>query len=323
MIRQFAEISSWRQHNLTIEPHEVFTLNFRDTIPNIFVVNNPNLATLKIGVTSIPREDSYEFKVEYNTTETVGRPIGTNNLYILNDSSIQVKIIVFSIEKDFEPSLLKNMNVSLEGYTIESNSEISGIKEGVSLPVLLSYDVMEKLQALIDKEPNITVENLEVIAPPTDLTPVNADLVEIKTLLSVLNSLGKSSELSAMIAILNTVAKSTDVTNVKEQLVNMASQTSTMVNHLATLNSIARPKNTPHYLDNETEFEYNAGMNCVLHFGWFFNDGATGCFKLNGEPVFTIYETEQFTDFEIELKGGDSLIYESDNPMFRCKYWVV
>ena len=66
MLRQFNNISSWRQHVLTIEPHEVYTLNFRDTLPNIFVLHNPNMSTLKIGISSIPRSDAYEFKIEYD-----------------------------------------------------------------------------------------------------------------------------------------------------------------------------------------------------------------------------------------------------------------
>ena len=133
-IKHFNNISSWRHDDIIIAPHEVYTLNFRDTTPNVFVLNNPNQTTLKIGVNAIPRADSYEFRVEYNSTETIGQPHGTRYLYILNDSDSECKLKVFSIETIFNPEILKNMNVTLEGYNIITNTEISGFGVNASLP---------------------------------------------------------------------------------------------------------------------------------------------------------------------------------------------
>ena len=135
MIKQFPNISSWRQYEFIVKANDVYTLNFRDTLPNIFVINNPNMSFLKIGISTIPRHDSYEFKVDYNSNETIGRPVGTNNLYILNDSPVDAKITVFSIEKEFDPTILKNMNVSMDGHTIDADITISNIVEGLILPV--------------------------------------------------------------------------------------------------------------------------------------------------------------------------------------------
>lgn len=135
MIQQFNDLSSWRKEEITIKKNELYTLNYRDTRPNIFVVINPNKAVLKIGITNLPRTDSFEFKVDYNSTETLGRPIGTHNLYILNDSSLDINISVFSIEQDFNPEILKNLNVNLQDYTLQTTSKISGFASGVRVPV--------------------------------------------------------------------------------------------------------------------------------------------------------------------------------------------
>lgn len=150
MIQQFNNLSSWRKDEVTIDPHEIYTVNFRDTHPNVFIIQNANAATLRVGISNLPRSNSYEFSIDKNTTEVVGRPIGTNNLYILNDSSINVKILVFSIEKDFDPQILKNMSVSIDAGTIETSGVISGFAEGVTLPVT-SPTILDEL---------ITVENL-------------------------------------------------------------------------------------------------------------------------------------------------------------------
>lgn len=151
MIKQFDNLSSWRKDEITIEPHETATVNFRDTMPNVFIIQNANAAILRVGISNLPRSNAYEFSIDKNTTEVVGRPIGTNNLYVLNDSSINVKILVFSIEKDFDPQILKNMSVSIDAGTIESSSVISGFAEGVTLPVTAPtlLDALTTVQNLI------------------------------------------------------------------------------------------------------------------------------------------------------------------------------
>lgn len=149
MIKQFDNLSSWRKDEVTIESHETCTINFRDTMPNVFIIQNANAATLRVGISNLPRSNAYEFSVDKNTTEVVGRPIGTNNLYILNDSSVKVKILVFSIEKDFDPQILKNMSVSVESGNLETSSVISGFAEGVTLPVT-SPAIVDAITAIND-----------------------------------------------------------------------------------------------------------------------------------------------------------------------------
>ena len=138
MLTQFHNLSSWREQNITIKPNEVFDVNFKDTTPNMFVIINPNPARIKGSIGAIPRVDNFEFMADYNSMETFGRPSGTQHLYLLNDSSINVNLKLFSINKDFDPVVLKNMRVSLEGYKIESNTEITGVVGGVELPVKLN-----------------------------------------------------------------------------------------------------------------------------------------------------------------------------------------
>lgn len=328
MLRQFNNISSWRKHDVTIKPHEVFTLNFRDTLPNIFVVNNPNLATLKIGISSIPREDSYEFKVEYNTTETLGRPIGTNNVYILNDSSVPVKIVIFSIEKEFDPALLKNMNVALDGYTIESSSEITGIRDGVLLPVELENEVsnsiknmstvlggfdtntypeiLTKLQALIDKKVTMDGSNMTLNGVQTDLTPVTNSLTTVITKLGLLDSLMKPTDLNGLLTT-NAI---------------MADKIADIYDETSKLLGFYKPKNKGVYLNNATSFEHSATDNQTIHFGWFLNDGEDCEITINGETVITIYAGEQLSDFEFELSLGDVIRVTSTSGNYRIKYWT-
>lgn len=134
MLKQFENLSSWREDNITVEPHETYRHYFSDTSPNMMIIVNPNSAVIKIGIGSVPTDKRYEFKVEYNTTEVVGRPIGTKYLYLYNDSSVKANLKVFSINKEFDISALKNMNVALSDLTIETSNIIGGFENGVSLP---------------------------------------------------------------------------------------------------------------------------------------------------------------------------------------------
>lgn len=328
MLRQFNNISSWRQHVLTIEPHEVYTLNFRDTLPNIFVLHNPNMSTLKIGISSIPRSDAYEFKIEYNTTETFGRPIGTNNIYILNDSSVPVKVTGFSIEKEFDPALLKNMNVALDGYTIVSSSEISGVKDGVLLPVELSNDIdnsiknmytllngfdnetypeiLTKLQALIEKPLTFTGDGITLQGVQTDLTGVISKMTDIISKLGGIGSLVKPSDLTDL---------SNNVSSSLNKLTSISSG-------LDKLNGFYTTKTSAVYLNKTDNFEYVANNKERVHFGWFMNDGEDCEITLNGTSIFTVYAGEQFSDFEIELNVNDVVRITGENISCRIKYWV-
>lgn len=132
MLTQFNS-STWREDNITIESGEVFDLNFIDTKPNMFYVQNPNNDELKISISSIPNKKSYEFVVHSNSSEPIGRPTGTGHLYILNIGTTTAKVKVYSIADKFDMNILKNFVVSLSGVTVEAQQEIK-FAEGVALP---------------------------------------------------------------------------------------------------------------------------------------------------------------------------------------------
>lgn len=135
MIQQFLNQSSWRYYELVIGPNETITHTFDDTNPNQFVIVNPNLAVLHVGIHTLPTNEKYEFKVEYNATETFGRPVGTKYIYITNTTGVKVNIQLFSLESpNFDLGILKNMNINLTDYTLQANSQISGVNAGVVLP---------------------------------------------------------------------------------------------------------------------------------------------------------------------------------------------
>ena len=128
---------SWRHQQVEISGHGLKTIHFMDTTPNLFMIQNPTSATLYIGITNIPTENSYEWKVSPNSSKTFGRPIATDELYILNKTNVYCTVNLFSVYDRFDLSLLADMTVSLDqsiAEEIKGDGIVKGFGAGVSLP---------------------------------------------------------------------------------------------------------------------------------------------------------------------------------------------
>lgn len=128
---------SWRHQRVDISGRGLKTIHFMDTTPNMFMIQNPTDATLYIGITNIPTETHYEWKVNPNTSKTFGRPIACDELFILNTTNADVSINLFSVLDRFDLSLLTDMTVSLDqsiAEEIKGDGIIKGFGAGVSLP---------------------------------------------------------------------------------------------------------------------------------------------------------------------------------------------
>lgn len=297
-IEQFKNSSSWRKYDISINPHEVYHLNFNDTNPNIFVVNNPNLATLKLGVTSIPREENYEFRVEYNTTETLGRPIGTRVLYILNDSVIPVKLHIFSIEKEFDPVILKNMNVSLEGQVLESFTTLNGVKAGVTLPVTIDNNYRILLEEILESN-NGNIDELKNV-----IKAIKENQAVINTENMIVNSVWTSDLINAVIG---------RIEDIRKILVKEAIKT----RHDLQFKSI-----------EEESYIYTATSNNELfHFERINNDGGILRIRQNNKIICVLDNGESIDKIDVVLDAGEKIIFDSptdnnESLRVRLMYYI-
>ena len=128
---------SWRHQRVDISGRGLKTIHFMDTTPNMFMIQNPTDATLYIGITNIPTDTHYEWKVNPNTSKTFGRPIACDELFILNTTNADISINLFSVLDRFDLSLLTDMTVNLDrsiASEIKGDGIIKGFGAGVSLP---------------------------------------------------------------------------------------------------------------------------------------------------------------------------------------------
>lgn len=313
MLQQFFNSSTWRKETVTINPHEVETIDYLDTTPNMFYIINPNVAGLKVGIGSIPRANSFEYKVEANSSEIVGRPEGSTKLYILNDSGVKATITVFSVNKEFDPSILKNMNVVLEGVSLEVGSQITSIIDGLVLPTE-------------DKNGSTVASTLKSI-----LTLLNATGVKeynSGTILNELKALTSSGNttLSTLLNKLNTIANNTEKIELNAENVEAIAYDDTQL--IALIQGMylnAREHyGFKHYTfkNNVTDFYQGAPSEPYFYdFQFIFNDSDKVLnVKKNDNIILTILPKEKINNLKLVLSIGEELRIEGENAMFRLAF---
>jgi len=173
------DVASWRQEEVTLSGNELKTIHFSDTMPNMFCIQNPNDIHLLTGITKIPTLESYETRIEPNSTMTFGRPVPTRTLNILNPSNKSVTISLFSVNDKFDISILQYHKTTLEGFgDIVNDGIIKGFSDGVELPYgtnhigIVSLDSLPSGTKTIGKvnfgDASVTLIN-EIINSLTDL----------------------------------------------------------------------------------------------------------------------------------------------------------
>lgn len=156
MLRQFKDLSTWREDTFSVKAKSVGTLDFMDTKPNQFVIQNGNHYPLYIGIGSTPSDKNYEFKIGANANDVFGRPTPTNKIMFYNPSDSTMVIRVFSVYQEFDILTLKNMTANIQNATVETDGMVRGFSQGVKLPsgdnligkVELAVDQFQKIDEL-------------------------------------------------------------------------------------------------------------------------------------------------------------------------------
>lgn len=335
MIKQFMNTSTWREDDITVKAYETVTVPFLETTPNNFVIQNANNSELKIGISKMPTEDNYEFKVNKNTMEPISRPVGTKYLYIYNDSIVDANIKIFSVNAPFDLSVLKNMHVSVENMDVSVDDFIiGGFEKGVSLP-----PGSNKI-GYVEIEQNNDVPVALNSAQEQFLSGIDTSNKEVKNLLSAIQN-----RLSWLTSA-NTIDGNITLLTLNKTLYGLHTLLTNSNTLLAKIGNVS-PDDVSigevHYPTNTASiFSYVNNTDTVkrIHFDYFMNDNVTNrsicktgtgeykiysfgiydyvvepellpsCIDNNGlEDIFTIYPGEQFFDLEFEIPPGSTFVY--------------
>ena len=205
------QLSSWRHEDVHIPPYSLKTVSFLDTTPNMFYVQNPNGVKLKVGITSMPSDDSYEFIVGENSVKTFGRPTPANQVYFLNNSGSEVVIKLFSIYDKFDMNILQETAIDLSGASFAG---FDGIIRGFNAPLpsgtnmigKVSFDGVIPLPSATTNAMVTTAENMETLTADEEFS----GKINLYTLWKKVNEIqtGQAEILSNILAKLDNVGAS-------------------------------------------------------------------------------------------------------------------
>lgn len=114
------QLSSWRKHLIDIRPHECKTYNFFDTKPNMIFVQNPSDKPLLVSLDNMPTLENYDWRIKGNFGRCIGRPYGTQQIYLINTSDNEITVPMWSINDEFQFSILQDFTI--ENLTIDEEA---------------------------------------------------------------------------------------------------------------------------------------------------------------------------------------------------------
>ena len=187
-INQFKNFSSWRVQDVTLHKG-VNTVDFNDTMPNQFVVQNPTGIKLFSSISNIPTDINYEFMIGRNTTVPLGRPTPTKKIYFYNPTDGDINIKLFSVYLPFDLSSINNNTLTIESAEISTDGIVRGFQSGVSLPtgnnVIGKVGLSGKELSYLEEIYNFFLNNgMELMEQLESLRVLNSDIRKFNRLQS-------------------------------------------------------------------------------------------------------------------------------------------
>lgn len=129
-----ATYSALKKTLVAVPAFSVVTVDYLDTQPNYFRVQNNGEAAIYCGTSHIPNQSKFDFMVKAAGVKMFAEPFYRAKLYIYNPSGTEVNITVLSFRAEFDPLTLalSDIEVDMSGVQIESNNVIGGFE--CSLP---------------------------------------------------------------------------------------------------------------------------------------------------------------------------------------------
>lgn len=114
---------------VTVAPFNVLTVDYLDTKPNYFRVQNTGSTAIYCSASKVPNTTDYDFMVKAASMKCHAEPFNKTRFYIYNPSGSAITVIITSFEAEFDPlaMVLGNIEVDMPN-TIESNTAISSFK---------------------------------------------------------------------------------------------------------------------------------------------------------------------------------------------------
>lgn len=148
-------LSTTRQRLVTIPPNSRIVVDFPDTKPNYFYLNNLSVSEVYLGVTMIPDQVRYDKMVGPSQETIFARDQGVTSIQLFNGTGAEAVIDLTTFEKEFDPNVLASASVSVSGSG-GGGGDFDGIIRGFTAPLPAGNNDIGKV--IVSQMPAITVE---------------------------------------------------------------------------------------------------------------------------------------------------------------------
>lgn len=125
--------SGLTKKSVEIPPYSTATIEYNETLPNYYRVQNRGTNRIFCGTSHMPTADRYDFVVGGEKVKLYGEPFNRNNLYILNPSGSTVGVTVVSFAAEFDPTTLALADLELDfsASSLETSTVITGFNSAL------------------------------------------------------------------------------------------------------------------------------------------------------------------------------------------------
>lgn len=140
----------------TVPAFSISTIEYLDTKPNYFRVQNRGTTELYCSTNNMPTTKHYDFAVPGNKMKMFAEPYNRTRLYIFNPSGSDVEVAILSFQAEFDPLTLALSEIEIE---VPSNFETSSTITSFNTPLPTGNNKIGKVE-VVDGVSGVIVENI-------------------------------------------------------------------------------------------------------------------------------------------------------------------
>lgn len=128
-----ATYTALSKQEVVIPAYSVVTIDYMDTTPNYFRVQNQGETAIYCGTSAIPTNHKYDFMVAPKGMKMFAEPFKRAKLYLFNPSGTEIRAVALTFQAEFDPLALALSEISLDfsSLQLESNMVISGFNSAL------------------------------------------------------------------------------------------------------------------------------------------------------------------------------------------------
>ena len=141
----------------TVPAFSITTIDYLDTKPNYFRVQNRGTTELYCSTNNMPTTKHYDFAVAGNKMKMFAEPYNRTRLYIFNPSGSDVEVAVLSFQAEFDPLALALSEIEIE---VPSNFETSSVINSFNTSLPTGNNKIGKVE-VVDGVSGAVVEHIQ------------------------------------------------------------------------------------------------------------------------------------------------------------------